>query len=414
MIIKTCDNDKYYKITLYKFSQALVKHYNIKYWVEKYILQNISDIDNIDKLKLKNNRNYFDFINIGNSEIPNYNAEDNLEELNILSMHEDYDSSIMTIQNSRLIVKISECDIFSAGNEIDKIPELFFKKRNLLIMKNDDNKCFLYCYIRKFKNFITNNTPRITKKDLFIAEEIIDECNMDFENVLLDELDEIENLLEVNIHVFGCNKKFNSKKIMRKSKSDFDKNLDSLLIDDIKHYISIKNINKFISDNSHVIKTCRNCLNIFYSEIKYKDHIEYCKFRKPKKLMPFFKKYMKFENLKKCILNNWIIHSDFKCIIDPITKEHSFISGGYYLECRNNKFSKKVQTFYNLKEYTISLVKELIYIDDIESNYLQNEIDYSTFDQKEFDSVNFCKYCKCEFNHPYNDQYIILYEIVDK
>ena len=29
-------------------------------------------------------------------------------------MHEDYDSSIMTIQNSRLIVKISECDIFSA------------------------------------------------------------------------------------------------------------------------------------------------------------------------------------------------------------------------------------------------------------------------------------------------------------
>ena len=39
-------------------------------------------------------------------------------------MQEDHDSSILTIQNSRLIVKISECDIFSAGNEIDKIPEL--------------------------------------------------------------------------------------------------------------------------------------------------------------------------------------------------------------------------------------------------------------------------------------------------
>ena len=171
-----------------------------------------------------------------------------------------------------------------------------------------------------------------------------------------------EKLLEVNIHIFGCNKKFNSKKIIRKSKSDFDKDLDLLLIDDIKHYILIKNINKFVSDNSHVIKTCRNCLNVFYSEIKYKDHIEYCKFRKAKKLMPSFKKYMKFENLKNCILNNWIIHSDFECTIDPITKEHEFIAGGYYLECRNNKFSKKVQTFYNLKEYTISLVKELIYI----------------------------------------------------
>ena len=75
-------------------------------------MQHIDDIDNIDKLKIKNNRNDLDLINIENSEIPNHNAEDNLEELNILSMHEDYDSSIMIIQNSRLIVKISECDIF--------------------------------------------------------------------------------------------------------------------------------------------------------------------------------------------------------------------------------------------------------------------------------------------------------------
>ena len=130
--------------------------------------------------------------------------------------------------------------------------------------------------------------------------------------------------------------------------------------------------------------------------------------------MPSFKKYMKFENLKNCILNNWIIHSDFECIIDPITKEHEFIAAGYYLECRNNKFSKKVQTFYDLKEYTISLVKELVYIDDIENDYLQNEIDYSSFNQEEFDSVKIFKYCKSEFNHLYNDRYIILYEICDK
>ena len=58
-------------------------------------------------------------------------------------------------------------------------------------MKNDDNKCFLYCYIRKFKNVITNNTSRITKKDLLTAEEIIDESHIDFENVSLDELDKI-------------------------------------------------------------------------------------------------------------------------------------------------------------------------------------------------------------------------------
>ena len=53
MIVKNCDNDKNYKITLYKFNQALVKHNDTKYWVEKYILQNINDIDNIDNSKIK-------------------------------------------------------------------------------------------------------------------------------------------------------------------------------------------------------------------------------------------------------------------------------------------------------------------------------------------------------------------------
>ena len=67
---------------------------------------------------------------------------------------------------------------------------------------------FLYCFIRKFKNVATNHLSRISKKDLSIAKEIIDECNIDFENVSLDELDNIEKLLECNIHIFGCNKNF--------------------------------------------------------------------------------------------------------------------------------------------------------------------------------------------------------------
>ena len=136
--------------------------------------------------------------------------------------------------------------------------------------------------------------------------------------------------------------------------------------------------------------------------------------RKPKRLLPSFKKYMYFENLKNCIKRNWIIHSDFECVIDPLTKEHTFISGGYLLECKNEKYSKNIQTFYNLEEYTKSLYNELKYIEEIEEKYLQNPIDYSNFDQNEFDNTLKCKYCDCEFNHPYNDRCIILNEIVDK
>ena len=123
---------------------------------------------------------------------------------------------------------------------------------------------------------------------------------------------------------------------------------------------------------------------------------------------------MYFENLKNCIKRNWIIHSDFECIIDPNTKEHEFISVTCLSECKNEKYSKNVQTFYNLEEYTKSLYNELKYIEDIEENHLQNPIDYSNLNEEEFDNTIKCKYCDCEFNHPYNDRCIILNEIVDK
>ena len=101
---------------------------------------------------------------------------------------------------------------------------------------------------------------------------------------------------------------------------------------------------------------------------------------------------MFFENLKNCIKANWLIHSDFECVIDPITKEHEFISGGIYIECKNQKYSKDVQTFYNLEEYTKSLYNELKHIEEVEEKYLQNAIDYSNFNQKEFDDVLKCKF----------------------
>ena len=123
---------------------------------------------------------------------------------------------------------------------------------------------------------------------------------------------------------------------------------------------------------------------------------------------------MFFENLKNCIKSNWLIHSDFECIINPLTKEHKFISGCYYIECKNKKFSKYIQSFFSLEEYTKSLYNELKYIEEVEEKYLNNPIDYSNFDQEKFDNTLKCKYCDCEFNDEYNDRCVILNEIIDK
>ena len=94
----------------------------------------------------------------------------------------------------RCVIKMTEYTPISGGNisELNKIPELFLNKRSLLILKNNDDKCFLYCYIRKFLNPITNNSHRITKRDKELADKIINETNITFENVSITEMNKIE------------------------------------------------------------------------------------------------------------------------------------------------------------------------------------------------------------------------------
>ena len=313
--------------------------------------------------------------------------------------------------------KLTEYTPISGGNIsiLNEIPELFLNKRSLLILRNNNNKCFLYCYIREILNPITRNSFRITKRDKELADKIINETNLTFENVSISEIDKIEKKLQVNVNVFSCNRKYKNKNIVRKSRTDYDRTLDLLLIEGINHYIIIKNLHLFITDrtveNDRFI--CRTCLNTFYSENKYNEHINYCKDRKPQRLMPANDKHIKFNKLQNCMLNNFIIYSDFECIIDK-NNEHKFISGGYLVKCRNDKFTKPVQLFDNLDDYCENLKNELDYIETINDKHLNYKIDMKTFDQEKFDNTTNCEYCDYKFDKDYNDRKIELYERVDK
>ena len=163
----------------------------------------MNEIDNIDKLNLKDFKNLkcfdFDDNNLYGRERDIFDGTPiDQEQINIISEGDiEYDASQMKIiQNTRLLIKMSQCDIFSAGNslEINKIPDMFFQKKNLVIIKNlNDNKCLLWCFIRKHLNPIEKNISRINKKDIEISKELIDEFNIDFENISIGEIDEIEN-----------------------------------------------------------------------------------------------------------------------------------------------------------------------------------------------------------------------------
>ena len=98
-----------------------------------------------------------------------YDGRVDPENINVISEgHIEYDTTQMkTLQNTRLIIKMSEVNLFNIGDsvEIEKIPKIFFDKKNLIIIKNvNDHKCLLYCYIRKHLNPIDNNVSRVNKK----------------------------------------------------------------------------------------------------------------------------------------------------------------------------------------------------------------------------------------------------------
>ena len=86
----------------------------------------------------------------------------------------------------------------------------------------------------------------------------------------------------------------------------------------------------------------------------------------------------------------------------------------YFLQCKNEKYTKNNKSFFDLQEYTKYLYDQLQYIEEVEENFLNNPIDYTNFSQEKFDNTLNCKYCDCEFDNGYNDRFIILNEIIDK
>ena len=93
---------------------------------------------------------------------------------------------------------------------------------------------------------------------------------------------------------------------------------------------------------------------------------------------------------------------------------HKHLMSGYYLHCIDEKNSKKVQLFDKLEDFRDYLINELDYIENINENVSNYEIDMSTFNQKEFDEVTKCKYCNHNFTESYNGRKITLTEKVDK
>ena len=96
-------------------------------------------------------------------------------------MYEDIDKvnfkesgdSIYYINSVGCEIFITECELLKGANyNFENIPKIFYTSRVISIIKNKDQKCFIYCYIRKFLNNVNKHQDRVSLKDKEIVKKI--------------------------------------------------------------------------------------------------------------------------------------------------------------------------------------------------------------------------------------------------
>ena len=154
-----------------------------------------------------------------------------------------------------------------SGSTYSKLPkELDHPMKGLINLKNDDNRCFLWCHVRHL-NFNGTKPTRITKK----AKEIVKELNyssVEFP-VSKKDYDKISVINKINVHVF-C---YENKMIFPVYLSDqcFNDFFDLLSTSNgfTNHYVYIKDFNRLIfskTKNKNKKYFCKSCLQCFRSE----------------------------------------------------------------------------------------------------------------------------------------------------
>ena len=159
------------------------------------------------------------------------------------------------------------------GSSYIELPhELQNSSKGLINMKNDDNECFRWCHIRHL-NQQDKYPQRIKKSDRKYIEKL-DYSGIEFP-VTTKQYNKIEKQNEININVFGYEDK--QPYPIHVSKEKYDDHMELLLItkDENKHYVLVKDFNKFMFNQSkHKNKKhfCMHCLQCFSSERVLNNH----------------------------------------------------------------------------------------------------------------------------------------------
>ena len=168
------------------------------------------------------------------------------------------------------------------GNTWIPLPKELADKKALINMKNKDNKCFLWCVLRKL-NPKNDNAERVDK-ELMEKENTLNMEGIAIP-VSLKDINKFEKQNpNISITVLGFNEK-DKVHPLRSSEHVYNRehNIILLLIerDGVKHYCLVKNSQRLTSKQVSAHKggthTCFRCFNPFWTHKSLEKHWEYCR-----------------------------------------------------------------------------------------------------------------------------------------
>ena len=168
------------------------------------------------------------------------------------------------------------------GSSYIGLPEYLKNKKAITNMKNDDDKCFLWCVLRALNPKPAHTNPEKLDKNLKEKENTLNMDGIACPVSLLD-INKFEKQNEtIAITVFGYNE-WDKVYPLRKSKySNRSCKINLMLIDEdgVTHYCLINDIGRLVysqvSKHKEKCFICVNCLNHFPTEESLEKHKEYC------------------------------------------------------------------------------------------------------------------------------------------